>query len=159
AYGRAGVMAIGIWAVMAAVVIHGLVLRARAQTLRWALALAIAGVVAYDGYIAAAEFQPNAGPMPAWVGWLARQPADVHAAPFPQTLPDSGNWDYAFYHLVHHHETLLGAETNILAEDLALVGAGRSVMNARALELATSFGYDTLFFDPAYLRANPWVTD
>jgi hypothetical protein len=158
AYGRAGVMAIGIWAVMAAVVIHGLVLRVRSRTLRWALSLAIVGIVAYDGHIAAAEFEPNAGPMPAWVGWLARQPADVHAAPFPENLPDSWNWDYAFYHQLHHHETLLGAETNILAEDLALVGANRSLMNPRALELAISFGYDTLIFDPAYLRTNPWVT-
>jgi hypothetical protein len=156
AYGRAGVMAIGIWAVMAAVVIHGLVLRARSRTLRWSLSLAIAGVVAYDGYIAAAEFQPNAGPMPAWVGWLARQPADVHAAPFPQNLPDSS--DYAFYHLLHRHETLIGAEAGLFTEDLALVGASRSAMNERALELATSFGYETLIFDPAYLRANPWVT-
>jgi hypothetical protein len=155
AYGRAGVMAIGIWAVMAAVVVHGLIRRTRSRTLRWALSLVVASVVAYDGYIAAAEFQPNAGPMPEWVGWLARQPLDVHAAPFPQNLPDS--WDYAFYHLLHHHETLLGAEPTVLVEDLALVGASRSLMNESALKLATSFGYDTLIFDPAYLRANPWV--
>jgi hypothetical protein len=95
-------------------------------------------------------------PDPAWVGWLARQPADVRLAAFPFYGEDN-QW-YPFYlRLRHRHATLNGCELDPLRADLGKYGATLEKMTPEGLQFIASLGYNALAFDQQYLQAHGWI--
>jgi hypothetical protein len=169
-YGRAGLLALAVGCVAAPLIFQGLLAALRPRGLRVA---ALAGIVAlaavdarhalslHNRFLVEGAERATANP-PAWTDWLARQPADVHLAAFatpPPRYPVLYWWgiDSAGYRLRHGHATLNGCDQRLLEGDLRLLGASYERMNPVGLRFVVSLGYETLAFDEAYLKANPWI--
>jgi hypothetical protein len=160
AYGRTGVIAFGMWAVLAAVVAHAGLRRIPSRPLRAVLAAAVLAVVARDAYEGQRTFvrRPQRPP-PAWVDWLRREPPETRAAVFPrlagQNIQAAWEWDHLFHWLTHRHETLTGGDVWYLARDLAQLGSTYDRLDEPTLRYVVSLAYDTIVVDEAVWRANP----
>lgn len=162
AYGRAGLLAIGLLAVAVPVVWQAAIDRIASRWLRATLRGAVLGLALCDGYLGQQFFDGHPPPMPPWVGWLAAQPATVRAAVLPfmdGTTNRFITWeaDFVFYWTLHRHETLSGCESQLYARDLFQLGADPDHLNPASLAFITSLGYTTLIAEDAFLRVNPWL--
>src|SRR5262249_12163902 len=123
-YGRAGLLALALWCVAAPVILFGLAQRWPWYPLRIALLVGALALALYEGnqYSSHPYAWRRTVPDPSWVGWLARQPADVRLASFPFDNDDN-RW-YPFYLSQRHgHATLNGCEVDPLLSDLSKHGA------------------------------------
>jgi hypothetical protein len=167
-YGRAGLLAMALGCILAPAVFQGLIAAVRGRALRVAALALVLAVTALDAGIAlrsvsdtAERITARAAAPPAWVGWLARQPARVRLAAFCPT--DSGwpmDWwgvNSGIYRLQHGHATLNGGDLRLLQGDLKLLGASFDRMNEAGLRFVVALGYETLAFNGPYLEANPWI--
>jgi hypothetical protein len=159
-YGRAGILVMVLGCVATPVVLHGVAGRLGARSLRLAFVAAAVGLTGVDAYSIQRWFQwlKCAEPVPAWVHWLARQPADVKLAAFP--LGNRGPSEVMgpfYYRSVHRHATLNGADDFLLWTDLSLLGCRRDHLSLDGLRFVVSLGYDTLAFDDAFLADHPWI--
>jgi hypothetical protein len=179
-YGRAGLLAVGLWSVATPVILQGMLGLAKGSLLRTAAIAAVLIVSLNDAYQGQRWFKCHATPPPPWVGWLAEQPAEVRLVAFPAIHPyemvdvDSGHWrDLPYfmlqmeidkwhwpsvaYRTMHRHATLNGCELALLEADLKLHGASYEKMNEAGLSFIASQGYNTLAFQRAYLEWHPWI--
>jgi hypothetical protein len=159
-YGRSGSMGlVGLGCVAAPVCLHGLTRWCRYRLTRGVIVAAVAALVAYDGTSLQRSFSwlPNApDTTPAWVDWLARQPARVKLAAFGPIEQDYwyGTLSYA---LRHGHTTLNGCDFELLNADLNLLGAAYHRMNQEGLRFVASLGFETLAVHRSYLETHPWI--
>jgi hypothetical protein len=169
-YGRAGLLALAVGCVATPLILQGFIAALRPRGLRVAALACIVALAAADvrrslsfhtrSWVEGAE-RALAAP-PAWTDWLARQPSDVQLAAFATPPPGSSSiywWgiESAGYRLRHGHATLNGCDLRLLDGDLRLLGASYERMNPAGLRFVVALGYETLAFDEAYLKANPWI--
>jgi hypothetical protein len=169
-YGRAGMMAVGLWCVATPVILWSITQRLRWPLLRVAVLVVALGLALYEG-----EKQfgrggrtyatPRTEPDPAWVNWLAEQPSDVRAVVLPLDYipaahPSRPNMFYMpFARLIHKHAVLNGCDLQVLHLDLKGYGCTTKVVTLDGLRYLVSLGYNTLVIDDDYLQANPWIGD
>jgi hypothetical protein len=179
-YGRAGLLAVGLWSVVTPVILQGMLGLVNASLLRKVAIAALLIVGLRDAYQAQRWFKCHGTPPPPWVGWLTDQPAEVRLVAFPAIHPyklvdvDSGHWrDRPYfmlqleidkwhwpslaYRTVHGHATLNGCEFALLEADLQRHGASYEKMNEAGLWFIASQGYKTLAFEQGYLEWHPWI--
>ncbi len=161
AYGRAGLLALALWCVAAPVALHGLFQSFRSGRRRRLAFLGLLSLSLFEGYQATVWF-PSERRMeiPAWVDWLAAQPADVRLAAFSPARERPVDWwgyDSLFFKTRHRHTSLNGSDSLLLAADLKLLGATYERMTPAGLRFVVSLGYDNLAFHREYLETNPWI--
>jgi hypothetical protein len=166
-YGRAGMMAVGLWCVATPVLLCYLVQRLRwpavgAGVLVAALALALyerERDFGHGGLNTAFRPEPDA----AWVNWLAQQPTDVRVVVLPlDQYQDARDMFYIAYLsaiTIQKHPILNGCDFTVLRADLKEYGSTPRVLNLDGLRYVVSLGYNTLVFRRDYRQANPWVGD
>lgn len=159
-YGRAGMLAVALCSVVVPLVLWSVsrTPRGRARVLPWA----VAGLLAFDGLQVAALFHYTSPPTPAWVTWLARQPATVRLIAFLpadelNTTGDAWNWGGLYYRTLHPHATLNGCDLALLEQDLAAHGASYRSLTPAALRHLVQQGYTTLAFHARYLDSHRWI--
>jgi hypothetical protein len=161
AYGRAGLLALALLCVAAPVILQAAVRYRPAVRLRNLVCPCLIALALYEGYRAAAWYPWNVRmEIPAWVDWLAQQPPEVRLAAFPPAHERAGDrWGYdsLLYRVKHHHASLNGSDSLLLAADLKLLGATYETMNPAGLRFVASLGYDHLAFHREYLESNPWI--
>jgi hypothetical protein len=163
-YGRAGLIAVGLWCVAAPLILSQALRTLRHAWLRSALMLGLLALAGYDGFHGQQVYYYVSPPAtPAWVDWLAEQPADVRLAAFStwegNRLGYQANWfwDSLYYRTIHKHQALNGCEFNLLEADLRLLGASYEDMNPAGLRFIASLGYDSLAFHQEYLDTHAWI--
>jgi hypothetical protein len=161
AYGRAGLLALALFCVAAPVVLQAVVRYWPAGRLRGLACPCLLALALYEGHRAAAWYPWNVRmEIPAWVDWLAQQPPDLRLAAFPpahEWAGDRWGYDSLLYRVKHHHASLNGSDSLLLAADLKLLGASYEAMNPAGLRYVASLGYDHLVFHREYLDSNPWI--
>ncbi len=163
-YGRAGLVAIGLWSVAAPLILSRVVGRVRPGLVRLLVCALLTGLVLYDGAAPRRIFyQTPALDLPAWVPWLAEQPKDVrlvalwHGYDGPGG-PNAWHWDSLYYRGFHGHTTLNGCEWTLLDRDLGSMGTSLQGLNFDGLRfLVCCLGYDTFAIHREYLKAHPWI--
>jgi hypothetical protein len=159
-YGRSGSLGlVGLGCVAAPVCLHALTRWCRFRLTRGVIVAAGVALVAYDGASVQRTFSwlPNApDTTPAWVDWLAGQPAQVKLAAFGPT-PQEYWYGTLAYALRHGHTTLNGCDFELLGADLNLLGAAYHRMNQEGLRFVASLGFETLAFHRSYLETHPWI--
>jgi hypothetical protein len=159
-YGRSGAMGlVGLGCVAAPVCLHALTRWCRFRVTRGVIVAAVVALVAYDGTNLVRSFSwlPSApDTTPAWVDWLARQPAHVKLAAFGPIEQDYwyGTLGYAQR---HGHTALNGCDFELLNADLNLLGASYYRMNQEGLRFVASLGFETLAVHRSYLETHPWI--
>jgi hypothetical protein len=166
-YGRAGMLALSLWAVIVPVVMQR-ISRRFLKPMTCALVLAaLTGLALVEGIWAGEPvYHSRQTPVPPWVSWLAAQPSDVRLVAFQsftdpissrRILTDADTWSWTFYSLLHRHDTLNGADVDQIEEDLRSLGASllEDKLNESALRLFVSQGYNHFAFTNGYLKAQP----
>jgi hypothetical protein len=179
-YGRAGLLAVALWAVAAPMILWGLLSRWNGRPWLRPVLLCVLGVTALDAIRCQSLFQCYEPSTPAWVDWLARQPSDVRLAAFPphyefggegepgqsanltyrlgpNPFRDAWNWLGLHYRTLHQHATLNGCELDEIEAELRSVDSSYAKMNPAGLRLIVQSGYPTLAFHTRYLDANSWI--
>jgi hypothetical protein len=179
-YGRAGLLAVGLLCVAAPMIWCGLLHNWSARPRYRIVLCALLTMAICDAARAGALFQCYRPATPAWVTWLAGQPAEVRLAAFAPTYAvgegepgqsanlsyrlarndwsESWNWFGLYYRTLHHHDTLNGCEFALLQADLQTVSATYSQMNRAGLQRLGEQGYRIMAFHAKYLEANGWIT-
>lgn len=162
-YGRAGCLVTALASVAAPVIWHALTASLEPRR-RAAVCVALVALLGYEDYCLARWMdRPREEQHPAWVAWLAVQPANVRAAVFadPETAVWEvlWQWDPLAQRLWHRHATLNGGEFALLNADLRQLGCSFWRINADGLRFVTSLGYETLVFHQRYIQDNPWIDD
>lgn len=161
-YGRAGLFVVAIGSVVAPVILCELIRSRARRSVRLAMTIVAMALMANDARLAARWFPgwgPDAEP-PAWVDWLAHQPADVRLAAFPVSPMIPFEWwgrQTLQWMPMHGHRTLNGANFTLLEGDLRLLGGSFRRINPAGLRLIASLGYETMAFHRDYLAENPWI--
>lgn len=164
AYGRSGLLAVAVLSVAAPVILHGAAQRLSHSALRGAVVAGALALALLEGSQRGHANGPLAlgfgtrGPDPAWVDWLARQPADVRliAFPFPQGIHE---YAAAAFRLRHRHATLNGCEEGLLGTALDRIDSSFDTLGPDGLWLMAAQGYNTLAFQRDYLDENPWIKE
>ena len=172
-YGRAGMMAVGLWCVAAPVILYSLAHRMRRAPVRLAFLGGVMALALYEG-----ESQFGRGgqnytlswtrPDPAWATWLAEQPADVRLAFFPLDYYDNltsvadfsvgvSPYYVAYLRCFHRHATLGGCNPRELSADLAESGSTLASVTLEGLRDIVELGYNALAFHRDYLQSHPWI--
>ena len=162
-YGRAGLVALPLAAVLAAVALHGLIASRNSFAARVALVTLLIGMLAFDWRDGARMRLPREDPQPpAWVPWLKDQPDDVRLVALPATEGsfcggEVWHWQSLSYSLEHRHQTLNGAEYILFLSDLQLLGCGYEDLSPAGLRFLATLGYNTVAFDAPALKRIPWL--
>jgi hypothetical protein len=167
-YGRAGMMAVGLWCVVVPVILCWLVERLRRPFLRTGLLVLALAVALAEG-----EFQfghggrlyatPRPEPDAPWIGWLAQQPSDVRVLILPvdyQPAADISRPDtfyFAYARALHKHAVLNGCDREALESSLRSCGCTTHAPNMEGLRHLVALGYNTLVIQREYLEANGWL--
>ncbi len=181
-YGRAGMLALALWAVAVPVALYQISHRIQRPFLRHAFFLFMMGLALSEGGRARSWVERgfDVAPPPPWVAWLARQPSGVSLAafqPLKNELPGDfvtgywedlplpkyrsagygWTWESPYYALLHNHLALNGADIDAVDADLRMLGASieRDEMNEAGLRFLASRGYNHFAFRRDYLTANP----
>ncbi len=162
-YGRAGLVALPLVAVSAAVVWNRVIASIPNKRLKAVIVLAILGLLAFDWKDASRLRLPSVEPtIPAWVPWLKAQPDDVRLVALPSTdqtycWGEVWHWQSLVYAFEHRHRTLNGAEFAFVYADLQLLSTGYHDLSPSGLQFLVTLGYNAFAFDEASLKRSPWL--
>jgi hypothetical protein len=166
-YGRAGILALSLWAVIVPVLMQRIGRRFLRPLARALVFVGLMSLAVVEGIWAGEPlYHHQQAPVPAWVSWLASQPSDVRLVAFQRfkdpllsvrVLTDADIWSWTFYAMLHRHDTLNGADVDQVEEDLRPLGASllEDDLNESALRLFVSQGYNHFAFTKDYLKAQP----
>ena len=162
-YGRAGLLALPLAAVLAAVVLHRVISSIRNSVVKALLFAALLGLLAFDWKDASRLSLPSEEPRPpVWVPWLSEQPDDVRLVALPSTdqsycWGETWHWQSLAYAFEHRHRTLNGAEFAFVYADLQLLGTGYHDLSPAGLQFMVTLGYNAFAFDEVALQRSPWL--
>lgn len=162
-YGRAGLVALPLVAVLAAVGWYRVFEILPNRIAKASLVAGVLGLLTFDWKDASRMRLPSVDPQPpAWVPWLKAQPDDVRLVALPSTdqtycWGEVWHWQSLAYSFEHRHRTLNGAEFAFVYADLQLLGTGYHDLSPAGLQFMVTLGYNAFAFDEAGLRRSPWL--
>jgi hypothetical protein len=163
-YGRTGLVALALLCVAAPITLHGLLSRLpqtpTGRRLRTAATAAVFAVALYEAASQRTFILTRPQPDPAWVAWLADQPAEVSLIAMPSLKPglapqSEWNWGGVYYGLIHRHRTMNGGDWLTLHRDLEWRGCTPLRLNAEGVDFLASRGYVAFAATAEYLLLNP----
>ena len=162
-YGRAGLVALPLVAVLAAVVWYRVFVSLPNRIAKASLVVGVLALLAFDWKDASRMRLPSVEPSPpAWVPWLKAQPDDVRLVALPASdqsfcWGEVWHWQSLAYSFEHRHRTLNGGEFAFVYADLQLLGTGYHDLGPAGLQFMVTLGYNAFAFDEAGLRRSPWL--
>ncbi len=158
-YGRAGVVAVGIWSLVVPLILSRF--SDRYLPGKWRVWFAVCCLIPalWDGWRAREALRlPDAKAtlnIPGWVPWLAEQPSQVRTAIFPVVPED---YEQAYWWIFHRHEVLNNCDIRFFEQDVLSSGAKTGdAITQEMVDLLKRKGYSLIILRDRLWEKHPWM--
>lgn len=159
AYGRAGAMAVGLWAVSTPLLLHQWSRRLPSPSWRGALLAGCLAIALAEGWFCRRALrlpEPDAAVnLPPWVAWLAGRPLSEQAAVLPVVIDEH---QQSYWALFHRHAVLNTCDVRFFHRDVVEAGGKTGeAISPHMIDVLRRRGYAIVILRRMLWRDYPWL--